>query len=241
MISFQPITQVGRTEAGLGGGVGADALWARIAEGLYGDGAAAADLVAHEQWFGHPGCNRFVQGVIVAAPAAAPVFQVLVRADDRRDVAAMDACMRAFGGASLRLDTPLQAAVRVAALAGRHPVVLLRHALPWLWRLARRLDRHPGRLAWRVLRGRARVAYLNIVSHHFMSAEELATPRGRERLDLCTFKVAVGDELVSMCAANALGIRARYYAAGGAAAPARSAALPGAARGGAVAAAPPAG
>jgi hypothetical protein len=63
-----------------------------------------------------------------------------------------------------------------------------------------------------------------------MGPAELATPAGRERLDLCAFKVPVGRELVSMCEVNALGARERYYAtlaAGGASAGGPAATLPG--------------
>jgi hypothetical protein len=63
----------------------------------------------------------------------------------------------------------------------------------------------------RWLGGRARIDYLNIVSHHFMSRSELGTAAGRERLALCVFKAPIGDALVSMCELNALGGRDRYY------------------------------
>ncbi|MGH7417090.1 MAG: hypothetical protein ACREKB_04860 [Candidatus Rokuibacteriota bacterium] len=68
----------------------------------------------------------------------------------------------------------------------------------------------PGQ-AHRWLRGRGRLDYLNIVSHHFMGRAELATAAGRERLALCVFKAPVGDALISMCELNALGGRDRYY------------------------------
>jgi hypothetical protein len=211
-ISFQPVAQVGRTQAGLGGGVGVDAVWRAITDGLCGAGAADDALLRHEQWFGHPACSRFVQGVIVSQPDAPPRFVVLTRGDDAADRAAMDAAMRTCGGATTRNDARAEAWVRSAALLARHPGFVVRHALPWVWRLARRLDARPARLAWRLLRGRARIDYLNVVSHHFMGAAELATPLGRERRDLCVFKVAIAGELVSMCEANAAGRRAAYYA-----------------------------
>lgn len=211
MISFQPVAQVGRTAAGLGGGVAVEALWRAIADGLCGPAAPGDALRRHAQWFGHPACSRFVQGVVVSQADAAPRFVVLTRGDDACDQAAMDAAMRACGGATTRNDTPAEARVRVLSLLARHPWLLVRHALPWLWRLARRLDPRPLRLAWRLLRGTARVDYLNVVSHHFMSAAELATPLGRERRELCVFKVAIDGELVSMCEANAGGRRTAFY------------------------------
>ncbi len=71
---------------------------------------------------------------------------------------------------------------------------LLPHALR-LWRRA----------------GTFRVNYFCIVSHHFMNANELAAPEGRERVDACAFKVPVGGKLESMCVVNALGLRDQVY------------------------------
>jgi hypothetical protein len=209
MISFQPVAQVGRTAAGLGGGATVEGLWQAIGDGLRVD---PSTLARQQQWLGHPACSRFVQGVVVTRAGAPPRFVVLTELDQPDDRAAVDAAMGAFGGATTRNDAPREAQVRSLALLLRQPRVLLRHALPWLWRLARRLDRRPGRLLADLLRGRARVDYLNLVSHHFMSAAELPTPLGRERLAVCVFKVAIDGELVSMCDANAGGRRAELYA-----------------------------
>src|SRR5690606_38360121 len=96
-------------------------------------------LRRHVQWFGHPACSRFVQGVIVSQADAPPRFVVLTRGDDARDQAAMVAAMRCAGGATTRNDTRAEAVVRSAALLGRHPWFLVRHALPWVVRLVRRL------------------------------------------------------------------------------------------------------
>src|SRR6266852_6113312 len=92
------------------------------------------------------------------------------------------------------------------------PGLLLGQFAPLLLRSPARLDpHHPWRLIARWFRGRARIEYLNIVSHHFMGRTELATATGRERLALCVFKAPVGDRLVSMCELNALGLRDHYY------------------------------
>ena len=47
-----------------------------------------------------------------------------------------------------------------------------------------------------------------------MSAAEIATPLGQERLDACAFQVPINGELKSMCAVNALGLREEFYRAG---------------------------
>ena len=59
-----------------------------------------------------------------------------------------------------------------------------------------------------VLRGqRIRVRLQLYVIHKFMSASELATPLGKERLRACVFKVPVDGRMVSMCELNASGMR----------------------------------
>ncbi len=213
MVSFQPVAQVGRTEEGLGGSVTADDVWARIAEGLSGDAAEGERLLQHKGWLGHPDCSRFVQGLVVCQPGEPPVFHPLFHRDDPQDQAIIQGWMTRFGGLTCRLDTRWQAATRLAGVLKKDPAFLLK-VLPFLLRWPRRFDStHPVRLVWRWLRGAATVHYLNIVSHHFMSQAELATPKGQERLALCVFQVPVYDRMVSMCEVNAGGIRERYYAA----------------------------
>jgi hypothetical protein len=214
MISFQPVAQVGRTDDGLGGSVTAEEVWARIAEGLYGDAVQAERLLQHKGWLGHPDCSRFVQGVTVCQPDEPPVFHPLFRSDDPRDQAVIHGLMKRFGGLTFRLDTKWQAAARLAGVLTQTPWFLLCTVVPFLLRWPQHFDpAHPLRLVWRWLRGTATVHYLNIVSHHFMSPAELTTPSGQERLTLCAFRVPVGDRMVSMCEVNAGGVRERYYAA----------------------------
>lgn len=209
MISFQPVADVGRTAAGLGGGVEVEDLWTRIAEGL---SAPAERLLPSQGWLGHPGCSRFVQGLVLRRDGDPPRFHPLLRPDDARDQAVVQEGLARFGGLTLRLDDGGQALARALGLALAAPRFVLGRVLPFVARWPRRLDpAHPTRLVWHWLWGRTRIDYLNIVSHHFMSRAELLTPLGRERLDLCVFKVPIGDELVSMCAVNALGVRDRYY------------------------------
>ena len=220
MVSFQPVAPVGRTAAELEG-VTADEVWQRIARGLDGD---APTLAAHEGWLGHPACSRFVQGVVVRQAGAPPAFRPLWEPDDPRDRAAVETWLGRFGGLTFRLDTPARALARLAGVGAAAPRLVLGQIVPFLLRRPARVDPvHPWRLVARWLCGRARIDYLNIVSHHFMGRTELATTAGRERLALCVFKAPVGDALVSMCELNALGGRDRYYdglrAAGGQDAP----------------------
>jgi hypothetical protein len=213
MISFQPAAQVGRTRAELGGKVSVEELWAAIARSILGRRAEAAQLRAVEGWLGHPDCSRFVQGVVVSEPGREPIFHPLI-ADDPVEQEAVQALLPAIGGLTFRLDDRARAAARLLGLVARWPRLLAWHVPRLVMRWARRLSPEgPGRLAWRWLRGDVRFHYLNVVSHHFMSADELRSASGRERAALCVFQVPVGDRLVSMCEANALGIRDRYYEA----------------------------
>ncbi len=194
MVSFQPLAQVGRTDAALGG-VTAEELWERIAEGA-GDPA----LLRGEGWLGHPACSRFVQGLVPRSPRGARRLVPLYRRDVPEEMGFLNELLDRLGGASFRLDTRPRAALRAAQVLLRHPHFLLRRGMPFAWRLWRRV-------------GSVRADYFCIVSHHFMSAGEIGTPLGRERLALCAFKVPVDGRLESMCAVNALGLREDYYRA----------------------------
>ena len=212
MVSFQPIAQVGRTEDGLGHAVRIEELWEKITQGLFGDHARAEELLEDKQSFGHPDCNRFVQGIVVSQPGQPPIFHTLFRSADPQDQAVLQELIDRFGGLTFRLHTTWQATARLAGtIAGNIRFMALKVA-PFLLRWVKRFDpNHPLRFVWRYLRGRATVDYLNIISHHFMSGAQIETPTGQERLNLCVFQVPIGDDMVSMCAVNALGIRERYY------------------------------
>jgi hypothetical protein len=45
-----------------------------------------------------------------------------------------------------------------------------------------------------------------------MSAEEVRTERGQERLDACVFRLPYRGEMVPMCRMNAEGVREELYA-----------------------------
>lgn len=197
MISFQPVAQVGRTRAGLGGSVDVEELWDQIAAGL-GLTSEAAD--AGHGTMGHPGCSRFLQGVTIEQDGGDIEFRPLYGTGDPWQDAALHAFADRFGGATFRLDTRGAAAARVFGMGVKEPLFFLRTVLPAAIRWLRRVGA-----------GKARVHYLNVVSHHFMSRDQIETPLGRERIDQCIFRVPVGSRLVSMCEVNAMGIRDGYY------------------------------
>jgi hypothetical protein len=213
MISFQPVAQVGRTEDGLGGGVDVEELWREAARGLHGPGSDLDFLLRGQMWLGHPGCNRYVHGFMLERPGApAPEFHPLRVEGEPRDERAIAGYLERFGGASFRRDAPFEARTRFAAMLLRAPGFWAGEVVPYFWgQLQRMAPGRPLALAADILRGRARLHHFNVVSHHFMSREQIESAEGRERLDLCVFRLPVNGELVSMCEVNALGVRDRYY------------------------------
>jgi hypothetical protein len=206
LVSFQPIAQVGRTEDGFGGGVSVEALWDRVAEGLGVDGGAER-MARMGVWFGHRACNRMVNGVVVRAPGGPPRYHPLRDADDALDVRVVDGFLRRFGGVSFRLDRPAELAARCAGIARAAPGFVFGHLGPFARHWLRRVGAGSAtRGLWQLATKRATATPLVVVSHHFMSREEIETPLGRERLAHCVFQVPVDGELVSMCEVNALGI-----------------------------------
>lgn len=191
MVSFQPLAMVGRSVSGLDG-VTAEELWQRIAEG-----AADPELARGSAYFGHPDCSRFVQGLAVRRGDGASLVP-LYRQDDAADMAMLDELLTRIGGVSLRLDGRLRTALRIVRLVLRHGAFFAHRLAPYLYRLARRAGTWRGR-------------YFCVVSHHFMSADELATPLGQERLASCSFRVALDGRLQPMCAVNAKGLRDTLY------------------------------
>ncbi len=200
MVSFQPVAAVGRTDRTLDG-VDPDELWARIAEGVDNP-----ELSRGEGYLGHPACSRFVQGLAVRRGDRVSLVP-LYRRDRPDEMRFLQELLDRLGGTSFRLDGRAATLRRAAHVVQRHGGFLATRAIPYLWRLVRRT-------------GTVRARYFCIVSHHFMSAAEAVSPRGRERLAVCAFRVPIGDRLEPMCAVNALGIRDAFYA------PARAAGLP---------------
>ncbi len=191
MVSFQPLAEVGRTERALRG-VAPDELWERIAEGL-----GLSDAARSTGTFGHSACSRFLQGLAANGGGRAR-FVPLYRRDRPGEMRALHGWLDRVGGSSFRLDDTPRALRRAGRFAFRHGGFFLVAILPRLLRLR-----------WRA--GFARTRYFCVVSHHFMSAAETATPTGRERLAACAFRVPIEGRMEPMCAVNALGLREAVY------------------------------
>lgn len=191
MVSFQPLAAVGRTDPTLEG-VDPDQLWQRIAEGAGDPGLRRA-----EAFLGHPDCSRFVQGLAVRRGERSTLVP-LYRRDRPDEMRFLRALLDRVGGTSFRLDGRGRALLRAGSVLTRHAGFVARQMVPYLWHLVRRA-------------GTARAHYFCIVSHHFMSAVEAATPVGRERLSACAFRVPIDGRLEPMCAVNALGLRESFH------------------------------
>ena len=161
----------------------------------------------------------------------------IVRDGRPEDLAIMQAFLaRGLGGLNFRDDAPLERICRLLGAVLKDPAFFLLTVPPWLRQRAADLVGGratgsglqprstagapeagllgPGRLLLDVLRGKVRLGAFTVVSHHFMSTGELETPRGRERLAACVFRVPVNGEMVPMCAVNAAGVREAFYARG---------------------------
>jgi MoaA/NifB/PqqE/SkfB family radical SAM enzyme len=191
MVSFQPLAEVGRTDRSLKG-VAVDELWRRIAEG-----AGDAMIQRGEGSLGHPACSRFVQGLAVRKRNDV-TFVPLYRRDQVDEMRTLNELLDRLGGTSFRLDNCARAWYRAGRIAVRHGGFIIGRLLPAFVRLL-----------WRARSFRAN--YFCIVSHHFMSATEMITAQGQERLAACAFRVPINGRLESMCAVNALGLREAYY------------------------------
>lgn len=212
LLSFQPVAQVGRTEPGLGGGVSVESLWDQIAIGLDGSGADPDRLARGQLWVGHPACSRYLAGVVATEQGSPPRFHPVRTEGDPLDERVVDGFLARFGGISFRLDGPAERLARMIAILLHAPRFVLGNLPHFVRTWLRRLDPdHPWRFAFRLLRGRASLRSLVIITHHFMSREEAMTPAGRERLGLCVFNVPIGDRLVPMCEVNTMGLREQFY------------------------------
>jgi hypothetical protein len=192
MVSFQPLAPVGRTEPALRG-VSAEALWEQIAMGTGNPGVRRG-----EGWLGHPECSKFVQGLSFRRDGSWRLMPLYHR-DDPAEMRTLSELLDRLGGTSFRLDAPGTRRKRWMRLLSQHGGFALRRLLPQGIRLLRRT-------------GTVRSHYFCIVSHHFMSREEIQSDRGQERLNACVFKVPIHGKLEPMCAVNALGLREQFYA-----------------------------
>ena len=213
LIGFQPIAQVGRTEDGLGGTVSVDDLWRQVSVGLYGADSKVELLDRGATFLGHPECTRYVTGAVTARHDGSREYVPVRDFADHKTEARVHEFFKRWGGITFRPDRGLEIGARLLGMVSQSPLLFARHTLPYAWRWLHRLGHgRPWRTLGSLLTRRTKVHGLMFASHHFMSREQLETPVGKERLDLCIFHLSIDGKIVSMCEANALGVRDAYYA-----------------------------
>jgi hypothetical protein len=213
LLSLQPLAPVGRTREGLEG-VGADAPWKQISTalapfGVEPGGRSALDL-------GHPDCTRVEPFLVAERPGHETRLLPMVRRANGADEALAGRYLGCgLGGLAFRNDPPVVRAARTLGALARAPRFVFAELAPWLAaRCEKELRRSlGGGVALDLALGRLELRSFQVVSHHFMSADELRTARGRERLAACLFRVPVARRLAPMCEVNAGGLRAAFYAA----------------------------
>lgn len=215
LISFQPLAQVGRTLGHLQG-VGASELWRKIAEALRPYGFTWTERSPLQ--FGHPDCTRMEPLAVYQPRGAAPRVVAVVRAGNTEDARVVAGFFRhGLGGLAYRDDTLWQRICRTAGVLAKAPRYFAGEVRRWASARAAALGTSLAGLAANLVTGRARMDSFVVVSHHFMGDAEVDTEAGRERLNACVFKLAVGGQMLPMCQVNAAGVREAVYAQGTAA------------------------
>ena len=140
------------------------------------------------------------------------MFHPLFRGINSPDQEFLADFLRRFGGISTRVGNSRLAYAKLFIMLASTPVFIIQSLLPFIIRKLKELNAcHGIGLFGRIVVGRAHINYLNIISHHFMSRDEIDTPHGQERLQACVFKVPLNGKMISMCSVNAKGYRKNYY------------------------------
>lgn len=213
LISFQPVAQVGRTEDGLGDTVNVEDLWRQVSVGMWGTPDHLDRLGNGRTFLGHPDCTHYVTGAVRTTKNGARDYLSARDFSNPKSEKAVQGFFARFGGITFRADrSGLEIGARALGMLAHAPFFFAWHALPYTWGWLRRIgDGHALRALGGLLTKRTKLHGLMLSSHHFMSRAQIETPVGKERLDLCIFHLAVNGKIVSMCEANALGVRDQYY------------------------------
>ncbi|MEY2441078.1 MAG: hypothetical protein QOJ46_504, partial [bacterium] len=180
-----------------------DEVWRRIEQGV------GARLHYNAEQVGDVRCNRTAHGIY-----AGDRYETLLDEDDPRDARALADFIATFGGMDFEDGSRRLRAARIARAVAGHPAVL-RSAMPWAARLAKRLG-GPVAIA------RRRPKAVTYVMHAFMDARDVrpawellqrgefsVDPKIREtqeRLQACSYAMAHPEtgELVPACAQHSV-------------------------------------
>ncbi len=196
LISFLPVAEVGRTKDRRIRDLTLDSVWERIGAGI------GKPLNRHAMHFGHTECNITVPVVVLSRGGAHHVIEV-VREGRPWDLSIFRRLLRSVSTAIDLDDGVCINGWRIFKALLRRPWMFLEIPLYALYRAwgERRALASPLRFR------KVRIRPLLLVVHRFMSADELETPLGRERLEACVFKLPVNGRMVSMCEMNATDLR----------------------------------
>lgn len=207
MVSFQPTADVGRTRSTQQTGR-RGALWAKINEGL------GTTINPQPFKFGHPDCNSvslsFVAWFRNEEGEDEHHVMDVVRPDNPEDEAFFNRLLNdGFAGFSPDGEPGSVVLARIFGRIAKNPRFLFDIPNFSLKRVSGERAWLP-RLAKAIAAGRPwSVKPLVVVVHDFMSADELDTPKGQERLQSCSFRVPVDGRMVSMCELNGTDLRTR--------------------------------
>lgn len=208
-ISFQPVAMVGRTDEGLEG-VDVDALWNRVGEALAPHGYAGGRTSLFR--YGHPDCTRMEPFAVYQRRGEPARLLPVLREGSPADREILDGYFaHGLGGLNFRDDTLLERVCRTLGAGIKAPGWWAGPVRRWAAGRARELGTTLPRTGVDLVTARAKIDSFVVVSHHFMSPAELATPLGQERAGACVFRLPVNGEMVAMCQANAGGARDTLY------------------------------
>lgn len=211
LVSFLPLAQVGRTEGQLAG-VSHEEIWSEIDKGLSSSLPQGVQYSDKSQWWmGHPGCNRFIFGYVLNRKGKT-LFRRLSMAEDDKDRRFFEKAYTYWPGFTFRPLSNINVAFQLLKKFLSHPLFCLLETPKFLRNILKDLSEGSEiKLLRDLVSKKASLNRLTVVTHHFMDANELSTPLGKERLKACSFKVAHAGELISMCEMNALGKRQNFY------------------------------
>jgi hypothetical protein len=204
MISFQPTADVGRNREDEQVGR-RELVWRRICEGV-------GVRLNHETFkFGHPSCNSIALMFVIKFHNGATVEKHIMevnRSNHSEDQAFFESLFHGgFAG-----FTPDGEALEIAfaRLLGRirlNPLMLFKIPSYSLGRLWHERTWIKGLLSAVASSRTWSINPFVVIVHNFMSAHELDTPEGQERLQACAFRVPVDGHMVSMCELNGTDMR----------------------------------
>ncbi len=213
LVSFLPLSQVGRTIEGLDG-VSYNDIWKQIEIGLENNSPSNKKYSEKTRWWmGHPECNKFVFGHALKDNKSGEItYRRISMAENKVDEHFFDRIYSTWPGFTLRPLSKLKIYQTLAKMFLEAPSIFLYHGPKYFYSMLKDFNpKSPLQTLKKLLNKEVSLSRLTIVTHHFMNAEELETPLGKERLKNCSFKVPYNNELISMCEMNAKDFRSKYY------------------------------